>query len=104
MARRCTRSKSRKTKSDVTVSLKPDGTILEIEKEIAVKDLPAAVAGAIKAKYPASTIKKAEEVTEGEKVTFEVIVIREGTKPRELTLDKTGKILEDENAEEEDDD
>ena len=84
---------------DITVSLKDDGTILEIEKEIAVKDLPAAVTAAVKAKYSAGIVKKAEEVTVGAKVTYEVLVTQEGKKPRELALDKSGKVLEDEEAE-----
>jgi biopolymer transport protein ExbD len=87
----------------ITVSLKEDGTILEIEKEIAAKDLPEAVASAVKSKYPSGTVKKAEEVTVDEKVTYEVIVAQEGKKNREIALDKTGKITEDEETEGEDD-
>src|SRR4051794_24990274 len=37
---------------------KEDGTIVDIQNEIAVKDLPAAVTSAIKAKYPNCTIKE----------------------------------------------
>jgi hypothetical protein len=88
---------------DITVSLKEDGTILEIEKEIAVKDLPSAVTGAIAAKYPRATLKKAEEVTKGEKVTYEVIVVPESKKAREVVLDRAGKILEDDEKKEGDD-
>ena len=88
---------------DITVSLKEDGTILEIEKEIAVKDLPSAVTGAIAAKYPRATLKKAEEVTEGEKVTYEVIVVPESKKAREVVLNRAGKILEDDEKKEGDD-
>jgi peptidyl-tRNA hydrolase len=87
----------------ITVSLKEDGTILEIEKEIAAKDLPEAVASALKSKYPSGTVKKAEEVTVGEKVAYEVIVAQEGKKNREIALDKTGKITEDKETEGEDD-
>jgi hypothetical protein len=89
--------------SKITVSLKDDGTILEVEKEIEAKDLPEAVATAVKAKYPSGTVKKAEEVTEGEKVTYEVILAQEGKKLREIALDKSGKILEDEETDGEDD-
>ena len=87
----------------ITVSLKEDGTILEIEKELAAKDLPEAVGSAVKAKYPSGTVKKAEEVTVDEKVTFEVIVSQDGKKNREIALDKTGKITEDDETEGEDD-
>ena len=57
----------------------------------------------MKSKYPSGTVKKAEEVTVDEKVTYEVIVAQEGKKNREIALDKTGKITEDEETEGEDD-
>jgi uncharacterized membrane protein YkoI len=88
---------------DVTVSLEEDGTILEIERELAVKDLPSAVTSSITAKYPRATLKKAEEVTEGDKVTYEVIVVPESKKAREVVLDRSGKILEDAEKKEGDD-
>src|SRR5262249_33483733 len=50
--------KGRKYEMDI----KEDGTVLEVEKEVAVKDLPAAVTKAIEAKYPKSTIKEVMEV------------------------------------------
>jgi uncharacterized membrane protein YkoI len=81
---------------DITVSLKDDGTIVEIEKEIAAKDMPAAVTRALKAKYPQGALRKVEEVTVGEKVTFEVVVAQDGKKPREVVLDRSGTIVEDE--------
>src|SRR3954462_11452947 len=37
---------------NVDVTLTPDGKIVEIEKQIAAKDLPRAVSGALNAKYP----------------------------------------------------
>jgi hypothetical protein len=81
---------------DITVSLKDDGTIVEIEKEIAAKDLPAAVISALSAKYPLGSLTKVEEVTKGEKVTFEVVVSQPDKKPREVVFDRSGKIVEDE--------
>jgi uncharacterized membrane protein YkoI len=82
---------------NIDVSLTEDGTILEIEKEITAEDLPHAVADAVKAKYPKGTIKKAEEVSKGETRAYEVIVA-EGSKSREVVLDRAGKILEDEES------
>jgi uncharacterized membrane protein YkoI len=41
----------------------PDGKLVEIEKVIALKHLPKAVAEAVKAKYAGATLKKAEEIT-----------------------------------------
>lgn len=79
----------------IDVSLKEDGTILEIEKEIDAKDLPKPVADAVKGKYPGGAIKKAEEVSKDGKTLYEVVVTV-GDKARELLLDPAGKILEDE--------
>jgi uncharacterized membrane protein YkoI len=83
----------------IDVSLKDDGTILVIEKAIAVKDLPKVVSEAVKAKYPKGTIKTAEELTSGVTVTYEVLVELDGKKPFEVVLDPKGKILEDEGKE-----
>ncbi len=81
------------------VLAKPDGTIVEIERQIAIADLPGAVATSVKAKYPGATIKKAEEKTEGTVVSYEVVIETAAKKGREISLDRQGKILEDEEAE-----
>ncbi len=87
--------------AEYSVSLKEDGTITEIEKEIEPADLPAAVLKAVKEKYPTGTLKEAEEVTAGAKTTFEVMVSVPGKKKmREIALDKEGKILSDEEEDE----
>src|SRR5262249_10253026 len=44
------------------MDVKEDGAIVNFENEIAVKDLPAAVTNAVKAKYPNCTIKEGMEV------------------------------------------
>jgi hypothetical protein len=44
------------------MDVKEDGTIMEIEKEVASKDVPAAVAKAVADKYPKSTVKEVMEV------------------------------------------
>jgi uncharacterized membrane protein YkoI len=75
------------------VSLSPDGKILEIEKTIAAKDLPKAVTAALEAKYPKATIKKAEEISKGEKVSaYEVLLVTAGKKTMEVVIDPSGKI------------
>jgi hypothetical protein len=79
----------------IDISLKDDGTILVIEKAIAVKELPKAVAEAVKAKYPKGKVTLAEELTTGATVTYEVAVELGGKKPFEVVLDPKGKILED---------
>ena len=71
------------------VLYKADGTIVEIEEEIAAGDLPAAVKAAIQEKYPSGKVEKAERVTKGSteeyelhlvigKVKHEVVVSSEG--------------------------
>jgi len=91
-------------KKEFEVKADAEGKILEVEREIAVADLPAAVRDAVKKKYPKAEIEEAEEVTKGEIKTYEVIVEVEDDKERELSIDAAGKILEDEAGEDEDDD
>lgn len=89
---------------EYTVSATAAGKITEIEREMEVKDLPKAVTDAIKKKYPNAKMEEAEEVTADNKTTYEVVV-ENGRKDLELTVDASGKILkEEEEAEDEDDD
>ena len=87
---------------DYKVEAKADGTIIAVEREIAVSDLPEAVVKGVKAKYPDAKIEKAEEVTEGLnlKVTYEIEIETAEKKELEITLDASGSILK---TEEEDD-
>jgi hypothetical protein len=85
--------------SRVDVSLQEDGTVLEVEKEVRASALPKPVSDAVKRKYPAGTVKKAEEVTKGDTETFEVVVAV-GDKRREVVVDPAGKIVEDEETDE----
>jgi hypothetical protein len=82
------------------IILTPEGKILAVEKEIAIKDLPKAVTEAIEAKYPKSTLKKAEEVTKDKKVTYEVVIETADKKKLEVELDPKGKFVEEEKKEE----
>jgi uncharacterized membrane protein YkoI len=75
------------------VTLKEDGTIIEDEKEIDARDLPAAVKEGLESKYPKAEIKKAEEVTKGDKVEFEVLIVTAEKKKFEVVLDREGKVL-----------
>ena len=76
----------------IDVLLTPEGKIVEIEKEIAVRDLPKPVREAIAAKYPNGVVKKAEEKTEGDAVSYEAIVVT----TVEVRFDPSGKVLEEE--------
>ena len=92
----------------IDVSLKPNGTILEIETEVAAKDLPKAVTEALMAKYPGATIKEAEEVVtyEGDKEVkaYEVKVTTAAKKSFEVKVSTDGKVGKAEEAEEDDKD
>jgi uncharacterized membrane protein YkoI len=82
--------------SSYDVSLTAEGKIIEVEKTIAAKDLPAAVAKAIEQKHPKSTVKKAEEITADGKVKYEAVIVTADKKTLEVVLDPSGKILEEE--------
>ena len=92
-----------KEDEEVTVALKPDGTIIEVEKAIAVSKLPEAVTKSIKAKYPKAELEEAEEVTRGDQTLYEVEVEIEEDETVEILLDAKGKILEEEEEHEGDD-
>jgi hypothetical protein len=81
---------------DVTVE--PEGKILDIEKTIAFKDLPRAVADALEAKYPKATYKIVEELTKGDGtlVGYEALLVTTTRKTWEVKLDPKGKILSEE--------
>ncbi len=83
-------------KQKIDVSVTPDGKIVSIEKIIAVKDLPRPVTEAIDGKYPKAKIRTAEEVTEGGKKSYEVLLVTADREKIEVVLDRTGKILKEE--------
>jgi uncharacterized membrane protein YkoI len=82
---------------DVTVT--PEGKIASVEKEIEAKDLPKPVSEALDAKYPKATIKKAEEVSEGDNLTYEALIVTADNKTIEVVLDPKGKIVKEETKE-----
>ena len=75
------------------------GKIVSIEKQIDAKDLPKAVADAIAEKYKDKKITKAEEITEGEKTFYEVLIDLGEKKSVEVKLEPTGKIVNEEKKE-----
>jgi hypothetical protein len=84
----------------IDVAMKADGTILEIEKEVSVDELPKAVKKALSAKYPNAKIAKVEVLTKGEggPVNYEVSLTTE------VVLSAKGKIAGAGAKEEGDDD
>ncbi len=78
-----------------------DGKLIEMEESLQPSDLPEAISKAVSQKYPQGKIKKAERLTRGEFVGYEIAVVV-GNKTVEMTLDARGKtpIAEEEEAEE----
>lgn len=82
---------------NIEVTVTPEGKIILIEKEIAAKDLPKAVAEAMEKKYPKATIKKLEEIIKDDKVTsYEALIVTAEKKNLEVRFDPSGKFLEEE--------
>jgi uncharacterized membrane protein YkoI len=81
---------------NIDVTLTPEGKLVSVEKEIGAKDLPKAVSEALDAKYPKATIKKVEEETKDDKVTYEVLLVTAEKKTMEVTFDPKGKVVEEE--------
>jgi hypothetical protein len=78
---------------------KEDGTLVDIQNEIPLADVPAAVSQAIKAKYPAATIKEAAEilVVKDKKETrdhFEILIDTPDKKDVELSVSLDGSKIE----------
>jgi uncharacterized membrane protein YkoI len=87
----------------IEVTVTPEGKIVSVEKTIAAKDLPEAVAAALKKNYPKATIKKVEELSKDDKVTgYEVLLVTAGKKTVEVVIDPSGKITKTEKKEEKD--
>ena len=96
--------KDGETKYDVMFS--PDGKITLIEKTIAAKDLPKAVADAVAEKYPKATYKLYEEMTkviDGKEAIayFEVLLVTADKKTLEVEVSPEGKILKTEEKKDE---
>jgi hypothetical protein len=84
----------RKYEADV----KEDGTIVEIEKAIEQRDLPAPVSDAINKKYPNATYKEVMEksLVNGKQETpheYEVVLTTSKGKEEEVTVSTDGKIV-----------
>ena len=81
------------------MDVREDGSIVNFENEIGVKDLPRAVIEAVNAAYPQCTITEAMEVMviKNQKDTveeYEVLIVTAGKKELELTVSPDGKSIE----------
>ncbi len=81
------------------------GKIVEIEETIPSSDLPKGSLQAIEEKIPGAKVDRAEKVTSGSKVTYELSVAGKSAK-YEVVLNKKGKIIKSKkvNSEEGDED
>lgn len=70
------------------LNYKSDGTVIEVEEEVAEADFPAAVATAIKTRYPKATIVKREKLIKNGTTNYEV-ALKGG--PGEVVLTPDGK-------------
>ncbi len=76
-----------------------DGTIVDIQNQIPVKDLPAPAAAAIAAKHPGSKIKEVGEIlvvngTQETRDHYEVLIEDADQKEIELTISLDGKLVQ----------
>jgi len=81
----------------IEVTLTPDGKIVEMENEIAAKDMPKVVMKALETKYPQATYKLVEEVIkvkDGEEKLeyYEVLLVTAEKKKLEVLVSPKGKI------------
>jgi hypothetical protein len=86
-------------KSEVTLS--PEGTLVEIENQLAAGDLPKAVANALDRKYPKANLERIEAVVKvrdgKEKLEYyEIHLVTAEGKKLEVTLTPEGKTNKEE--------
>ncbi len=75
------------------IEIAPDGTLLEVEEQVALDSLPAAVQDALAAKASGAKITKVESLTKKEKlVAYEAATLK-GTKKREIQVGPHGEKL-----------
>ncbi len=86
------------------MDIKEDGTVLEVEKEVAAADLPKVVRDAVNAKYPKAKLKDIMEVNKvkDNKETpdhYEIIVVTAAGTDQEILVSLDGKKITVEKAE-----
>jgi len=70
-----------------------DGTAVEIEEAMPAKSLPAAVRHAVMKEFHHAEVTKAERVTKGAALSYEIHV-RRGAQHGSVVIDTTGTVLE----------
>ncbi|MDX2086861.1 MAG: hypothetical protein SFX73_03375 [Kofleriaceae bacterium] len=85
----------RADKTLVELELSANGEVLAIEEAVPIASLPSPVLKAVRARYPKSTLHKAERITKGKDVSFEVEV-KLATGVKEATFKADGTFVEEE--------
>ena len=85
---------SRDGKTSRDLLYEADGTVSEMEEGIALSELPEAAKSAVMAKYPKGKLIKAEKVTKGFQVSYDVEV-KTGKRKLEVDVDASGKFLKE---------
>ena len=80
-------------KQNVEATFTPEGKLVSVEKQITTDDLPRAVRDEMEKRYPGATVKLAEEVTEGKKKFYEVLLVTAEKKTFEVKFAPDGKFL-----------
>ena len=80
-----------------------DGTLLQIEEDIAVESLPEAVLAAMMAAHPGAEVNEAEMITTGDVVGYQVDIQVAEDQEFELLVSPDGQILSSEQIADEDD-
>lgn len=87
----CYELESKDGKTDRDLIYAADGSVMEIEEGLSAGSLPETVKKAVAEQYPKAAIKKAEKLTKGSEVSYE-IVVKDGKKKMELVFDAEGKL------------
>lgn len=80
---------------ELYVVCEAEGKIIEVDREIGVKELPKPVFEALKKKYPKANILTVEEVTADDEITYAVI-LKHNKKTSHVVFDPKGAVLEEE--------
>ncbi len=71
-----------------------DGICVEIEETIPAKSVPEEVMASFKKELPKGKIQKAEKVTKGETIQYEIAAVS-GKERHEVVIDSAGKVVHD---------
>ena len=79
---------------------KKDGSVISLNRQIELKELPNTVAKSIEEKYPKARINLIEEAIKNDKVThYELALVTSDKKEVDVEIDPEGKILKEEKSE-----